>query len=53
MSEELEMNLDLDEAKATGEDSNSADAVSGTGGAVKKRKGDLNLRSRCTRKSDC
>jgi|TARA_B110000908_G_C10226689_1_gene438329 hypothetical protein len=41
MSEELEMNLDLDEAKATGEDSNSADAVSGTGGAVKKRKGDL------------
>ncbi len=41
MSEELEINLDLDEAKATGEDSNSADAVSGTGGAVKKRKGDL------------
>ena len=28
MSEELEMNLDLDEAKATGEDSNSADAES-------------------------
>jgi len=40
---ELEQNLDLelDEAKATGEDSESADAVTPAGGAVKKRKGDL------------
>lgn len=41
MSEELEKNLDLDEAKATGEDSVAADAVTPTGGSVKKRKGDL------------
>jgi hypothetical protein len=41
MSEELEKNLDLDEAKATGEDSVAADAVTPAGGAVKKRKGDV------------
>ncbi len=41
MSEELENNLDLAEVKATGEDSVSADAVTGSGGAVKKRKGDV------------
>ena len=37
MSEELEKNLDLDEAKATGEDSVAADPVTPAGGAVKKR----------------
>lgn len=39
----LDRNLDveLDEAKATGEDSQSADAVTPAGGAVKKRKADL------------
>jgi hypothetical protein len=41
MSEELEKNLDLDEAKATGEDSVAADPVTPAGGAVKKRKGDV------------
>jgi hypothetical protein len=41
MSEELEKNLDLEEAKATGEDSVAADATVPAGGAVKKRKGDL------------
>ena len=41
MSEELEKNLDLEEAKATGEDSVAADAVTPAGGSVKKRKGDL------------
>ena len=41
MSEELEKNLDLDEAKATGEDSVAADAVTPAGGSVKKRKGDV------------
>ena len=41
MSEELEKNLDLEEAKATGEDSVAADATTPAGGAVKKRKGDL------------
>lgn len=43
MSEELETKLDfeLDEAKATGEDSVAADAVAPAGGAVKKRKGDV------------
>lgn len=41
MSEELEKNLDLEEAKATGEDSVAADAVTPEGGSVKKRKGDL------------
>ena len=41
MSEELEKNLDLDEAKATGEDFVAADTVTPTGGAVKKRKGDV------------
>lgn len=40
MSEELENKLD--EAKATGEDSVAADAVTPTGGAVKKRRGDVN-----------
>lgn len=41
MSEELEKNLDLDEAKATGEDSVAADPVTPAGGAVKKRRGDV------------
>ena len=41
MSEELEKNLDLDEAKATGEDSVAADPVTPAGGAAKKRKGDV------------
>ena len=45
MSEELENKLDntaeLDEAKATGEDSMAADAVTPAGGAVKARKGDV------------
>lgn len=42
MSEELEKKLDLelDEAKATGEDSESADAVTPEGGNTKKRKAD-------------
>lgn len=44
MSEELENKLDakLEEAKATGEDSYAADATTPAGGAVKKRKADLN-----------
>lgn len=44
MSEELENKLgtELDEAKATGEDSFAADATTPAGGAVKKRKADLN-----------
>jgi len=45
MSEELETKLDntegLEEAKATGEDSMSADPVPAAGGAVKTRKGDV------------
>lgn len=45
MSEELENKLDntaeLEEAKATGEDSMAADAVTPAGGAVKARKGDV------------
>ena len=41
MSDKLETSLDLEEAKATGEDSVAADAVIPTGGAVKKRKGDV------------
>ena len=43
MSEELENKLDaqLDEAKATGDDSVAADAVAPAGGAIKKRKGDV------------
>lgn len=36
-----ELDKELDEAKATGEESYSADAVVGAGGAVKKRKADL------------
>lgn len=39
MDKELDMNLD--EAKATGEESYAADATTAAGGAVKKRKGDL------------
>lgn len=39
MDKELDMNLD--EAKATGEDSYAADATTAAGGAVKKRKADL------------
>lgn len=35
------LETDLDEAKATGENSVAADPVTGAGGAVKKRKGDL------------
>lgn len=44
MSEELENKLDaeLEEAKATGEDSVAADATTPAGGAAKKRKGDVN-----------
>ena len=44
MSEELEKKLDaeLEEAKATGEDSMSADAVAPEGGTPKKRKADVN-----------
>ena len=38
MSEELEKDLDLEEAKATGEDAESADAVTPEGGKDKKRK---------------
>lgn len=43
MSEELEHKLDaeLEEAKATGEDSVAPDAVTPAGGAVKARKGDV------------
>lgn len=36
-----ELDKELDEAKATGEESYSADAIVPAGGAVKKRKGDL------------
>ena len=38
MSEELGKDLDLEEAKATGEDAESADAVTPEGGNIKKRK---------------
>ena len=42
MSDNLEVqDLDLDEAKATGEDSMAADPVTPAGGAVKARKGDV------------
>jgi predicted SpoU family rRNA methylase len=41
MSEELEMSLDLEEEKATGDESVAADSTTGAGGSVKKRKGDL------------
>lgn len=40
MSKELEKNLELDEAKATGEDSVAADAVTPAGGTNKKRPAD-------------
>jgi hypothetical protein len=42
MSQELEKNLDLEEAKATGEDSVAADAVTPAGGSNKKRPADKN-----------
>ena len=34
MSEELETSLDLEEAKATGDESVAADATTGAGGSV-------------------
>jgi hypothetical protein len=43
MSQVLEKNLDLDEAKATGEDSVAADAVTPAGGTDKKRPKDKNV----------
>ena len=52
MSEELGKDLDLEEAKATGEDAESADAVTPEGGKDKKRKADKNKGEGAVDKSD-
>ena len=52
MSEELGKDLDLEEAKATGEDAESADAVTPEGGKDKKRKADKNKGEGAVKKSD-
>ena len=47
-----DLDLDLEEAKATGEDSESADAVTPEGGSDKKRKGDKKAKGEVADKSD-